>query len=225
MILVSFLGCAAAKKNQSKTLVCCYLLFVTAILGLQIAAAVLAMQYYGVINESQGLASNDLINSLSIELNNGILSTYTACCTGCPSNASPACNNAAAFFANTTNPNCVGQSVTCSQVQVCGNAVTNDCYVFAPAATVKVPPVQVDLGLCTLFTSLTDTNNTALVGPAGSGSCGKGNPATFQTNVELYFSSRFYWVAVAFCIIAGIQLLVVLLSTYILCCITRKDGK
>src|SRR5690242_5969988 len=85
MVLVSFLGCAAASKNQNKGIVFCYFLLVSLILGLQVGAAVVIMQYSGFIADQNGLVSSELISSGSFALNNGILSTYTACCSGCPS--------------------------------------------------------------------------------------------------------------------------------------------
>lgn len=221
MMLVSFLGCAAASKNQNKALVLCYTILVGGILALQIAAAVVIMQYSGVISEQNGLVSSEMISSGTIELNNAILSSYTACCSGCPVSAN--CNNAQPFFANITAPNCENQNLTCAIVQSCNPPAVNDtCYVFSNNAVIKTPPVTIDVSVCTVLGGL-NQNGSALVGPAATGACGRGDPAAYTTNMANYFSERVYWVAVAFAVVAAIQGLIVLSALYILCCVTNKQ--
>jgi hypothetical protein len=85
---------------------------VFAILALQIAAAVLVMQYSGNLTAIDGQISSEITAETAIQINNGVLSSYTACCTGCP--AGGPCTDPVPSFFNATLPNCdVGFCIRC----------------------------------------------------------------------------------------------------------------
>jgi len=214
MVLVSFLGCCAGLSNQRKALVFFYAILVTGIFALQVAAAAVMLQYAGLITEQSTLLSSQMLNSDSIELNNAILSSYTACCSGCPPAAN--CNNAQPYFANITAANCDNQTVTCALVQPCNSTVTANCYIFSNNAIVRTPPVNIAVQECDMLSKLYQ-NGIALVGPASTGACGGGNLESYQETMASYFRDRVYWVGATFAGIAAVQGLLVVSAFYVLC--------
>jgi hypothetical protein len=225
MILVSGLGIAAGWSDKPDTcLVSLYACFVMAILAVQIGAAVVLLQYSGTLVIQNSLISADLTSTASIEINNGVLSAYTACCSGCPLiGGVPYCNNAAPFFANITTSNCANQTNTvCQLVPPCSLSQNDTCYQYPPSTVIPppanlIPAIKIDKTLCTILSKVS-VNGTLIAGPSDTGACGGGDPAKFQQDVNKYFSDSFYWVAIGFCVIAGIQALVILISLSIMIC-------
>lgn len=217
MLIVSLLGCAAAQKNQNKCLVFTYAVLVCIALALQIGAAVVVYDYSNILAGNDTLISGELTQQVDISVNNGLLSAFAACCSGCPS-----CNNAAAFY-NQTLPNCDSTEITCDQVAPCTSTEDTVCYVYGVNATqpVPVPPTKIDIGMCTVLADLTQ-NGTKIVGPVDEGSCGAGSAAQFVQNFNDYFSASFKWLAISFAVLAGLQFLVIVASLTIMCCSSRE---
>jgi hypothetical protein len=220
MMLVSLLGCAAGRKNQNKVLVFIYLVLVCGVLALEIAAAVLAAQYAGLVNVTSSSLASSLEADANIEINNSILSLYTSCCSGCPAGAG--CNNTLPNFGNTTGIGCTNVTVTCELVPVCSGSVNDTCYQFLPGSVVDIPPFAFDNTFCSFFENL-HLNGTSLVGPADSGSCGRGNPQVFEANVFAYLKANMVYIIIGFAVIAGIQGLVVISIISILCFGNRDE--
>jgi len=92
-----------------------------------------------------------------------------------------------------------------------------------------VPPYLTDSSLCTYLTTISAVavNGVAvpIVGPVSSYSCGAGTPETFTSDVITYFNSKFYYVAIAFCVIAGIELFNLLSAIYLTCVVHRNAAK
>lgn len=217
MIGISFLGCVAA-RNHWKRIMLCYLIFVVGIFALEVAMAVFAYQYWGFVGDQNLHISSDYITRASVDINNGVLSTYTDCCRGCP--IEDGCNNDAGQpYANITMPPCTDQGFNCSAVTKCSAAanVTDACYVYLVGDADLVPPYRIANSFCGFLTGAI-VNGSALVGNVSTGGCGGGVPEVFRQNINTYFSSRLYWVAIGFIVIAVIQALLIVASAYIVFC-------
>ena len=228
MIAVSFLGCYAAKKNK-KTYLCCYIVCVIVILMIQIAAAVVMINYSNSFKSAFSVNSAALTARSDVDLNDAVLSLYTRCCSGCPG-TDPAvnqCNNPNAYFPGVSTycynrPNGAGGTITCSQVQSCTAAVTSYCYVYLPGDPLLRPTHNIDPTLCTLLSTLNGANG-PIVGYVDKGGCGAGQVSTFVSNLDDYFSPKLYLVGVGFAVIAFIQSTVVFVGIYVILCASHKD--
>ncbi|KAH9255590.1 hypothetical protein BASA81_006420 [Batrachochytrium salamandrivorans] len=221
LIIVSMIGCCAAKKDQNKCLVFVYAVLIIAALAIQIAAAVIVFDYSNALAGSENWVSGSLTDSTQVSINNGVLSSFTACCSGCPTGG--VCNNAQAFF-NHTLENCQSNTITCSQVPICATGTSSDCFVYPPSTPANKllnPSTYIDAGVCTILSDLTQ-NGTKLVGSVDVGSCGGGNAGQYLNNVNEYFSSNFKWLAIAFAVLAGIEFLIIVCTLVIMCCSSRK---
>jgi len=230
MIIISILGCVVA-NNVNKQLDCCYLLLVFIVFALTIACAVLANNYKGAMQMVAVTPSYSLTAAPQITLNNGLLSMYTACCSGCTDPS--VCNNVNAYYNGTIGANCLGPSnVTitnvCTTVTECpATAVPStplSCYVI-PAATTNpmLPTDLIDISICTTLASLYSNATTPLVGPAAKGSCGAGDPTTFKVDVNNWFADKWYWISIAMAVICGIEFLIIVSTVIILCHPSRHN--
>lgn len=224
LIIVSVIGCCAAKRDQSKCLVFVYAVLIVAALAIQIAAAVVVFEYSNSLAGSDTWVSGNLTDSNQRTINNGLLSSFTACCSGCPSGG--VCNNAQPFF-NETLANCQSGTITCSQVPICATTSSADCFVYpasTPANELLNPSTYIDAGMCTILSGLTQ-NGTKLVGHVDVGSCGGGDAGQYVNNVTEYFSSSFQWLAIAFAVLAGIEFIIILCTLVIMCCSSRSKQR
>jgi hypothetical protein len=213
LMFVACLGCLASQRGH-KGLLCCYLFIVTAALAAQIASVVLVSRFAGQINDQSVLVSGGIAAAADQTLNNAILSTYVACCIGCPT--SQGCNNQQEYF-NTTNPFCANNNtLICSPVEACAGPNSDGCFVNNAGG--KVPPVSIDKGVCDTFKGLRNGTNVPIVGSASSGSCGGGSPEAYINSVVGYFNGVFYWFIVGFGILCGIQALNLMAAIFLLCC-------
>ena len=217
LIIVSIIGCIASQKGY-KHLLCCYLFIVTAALAAQIAGTVLISRYAGQIDKQNKFLSGSITDAADRELNNAILSTYVACCIGCP--AEQACTNIRPYY-NLTLGNCFANNNTvCDPVPTCGVDPNQDGCFINPGTS--IPPVNIDEALCNTFKTFKNGTDIALVGPATTGSCGGGDPNTYLNDVVDYFNSGFYWFIVGFGILCGIQALNLIAALFVLCCIDDR---
>jgi len=212
LMLVACLGCVASQRGH-KGLLCIYLFIVTACLAAQIASVILVSRFAGQIDNQSVLISGGIATAADQTLNNAILSTYVACCIGCP--PEQGCNNQQEYF-NATNPFCaVNNTVLCQPVKPCAGANDDGCFINANGV---VPPVSIDKGICDTFKTLKNGTNVALVGPMTLGSCGGGFPDAYINATVAYFNSIFYWFIVGFGILCGIQALNLMAAIFLLCC-------
>jgi len=230
MIVISFLGCYAARKNK-KMYLCCYLICVAVILALQIGAAVVMVNYSNAFKNAFSTPSSQLQDSADISVNNAVLSLYTKCCSGCPGLTANVnqCNNPGAYFPGVATycynrPSPLGTGlITCDQVSVCPTSGVSTSYCYQePSMPYLLPPVSIDQSLCSLMTTL-DGATGPLVYYVDKGGCGGGSVSAFVTQVNAYFQPKLYLIGVAFGVIAVIQSIVIFVGIYVILCVSRKD--
>lgn len=194
-------------KRGLKTFIGCYIILIMACLCANIASFVLFNDLGGLIITQDTLVSGSLLKPQDIQLNNALLSTYTACCTGC-SSSSQECNNAQPFF-NHTLPNCRasgnGTEEICSPVEICnGNPEQVGCFIHANEL---YPPVEIEYEICDAFTKLDRGDGVRLVSPAIRGGCGGGDAATYADDVLFFFASQLHYLYIALGVLCGFQAL------------------
>lgn len=221
LILVACFGCVASRRGH-KGMLCIYLFVVTAALAAQIAATVLIANFAGALGNQSALISSSLTNQADILLNNAVYSSYTACCTGCPSAQN--CTNIQPYY-NQTLGNCFNSNTStfiCGLVPTCSDSDPNQQACFKNPGT-SIPPVSIDQGICTTFQSLKNGTNVPLVGSALTGSCGGGSPLQYMHDFVAYFNSVFYYFIIAFGVLCGIQALNLLAACFILFCTNDRS--
>ena len=224
LFLIGLLGCFASfqTKRRHYGFLWIYTFFVLLAFAAQIASTVLVAEYAGYIQTQNSVISSGLTNSIDISLNDAILSSYTACCIGCPSGMSPRCTDPQPFY-NKSLDFCISGNVSvCAPVQICpsNNPNVAGCFV----ETSNYPPIQIDPGICTIFESLTN-GSVPIVGSAITGACGGGNPVTYQHSVSAYFSSKVVYVIIGFSVLAALQGINLFLSVCALCFEKRPKRK
>ena len=235
--LFSFMGCYGAYANK-KSLLFFYLFLLFVILALEIAVAVLFGIYSGQISENSKLSSNSAVESantvFAVTVNNGVVSTYTYCCSGC---GTPPCAPVAVsndFTVGNCN-NTVSFPNNCEVAETCADAPSAPaCYQSTDnVAPTVVPTLEVAPAVCLALTNVkfTPTNNTMslvespLVGPfttATSASCGRGSVAQFRTDMYDVAAQYGQTMIIVFSVLAAVQALVLGCGTYIVCC-GKKD--
>jgi hypothetical protein len=237
LVFVAAIGLGAA-GNNNHNLLWIYLVLQLLITAILIGASVLVFAAYnGYISEAATVKDSISIKSASaIALNNGLLSSYTACCSGCHFG----CNNARTFYNYTTPAPCLNE--TCLPVLACDSDSTtviaellagnitgnftevlgllNACYIPDQGNTTTVmrnPPYVIEQSICSALGLVDGPNGAPLVGPVSNGkSCGGGVPATYRTQVNSYFSSRFYYLGIVLGCICALQIFVGMLTFYVL---------
>jgi hypothetical protein len=219
MMVASLYGCCAAQQGH-KGLLLLYLCFISGILALQVSAAALTFQYSQGLTSQEMHVSSDILDAGRNALNDGVLSTYVACCSGCPLPAS-GCTNSQAPFYNMSNANCASsRNVTCTYPQVCNASanITQGCF-----TSLVVPSILIGSDVCSTFEGVAP-NGVPLVGPIDSGGCGGGKPGAFQLSVYDFFGTQTFNVSIGLAVIAGVELLAWLASFYLVFCGHRHNG-
>ena len=219
LMLVACLGCVASRHGH-KCLLCLYLVIVTLALAAQIAATILIADFAGALGSQSSLISSSITTSADQVLNNAILSTYVACCEGCP--AIQGCNNGQTYFNDSlpfcTVGNVAGGAEICGPVPICNSSnpdATDGCFQGNPTL---IPPVSPDKAICVTFQQFTNASNVPLVGNASTGSCGGGSPNQYIVNFVSSFHSPVYYLILAFGILCALQGLNLLAAMYVLAC-------
>ena len=214
-LILSIVGCVGAAAKQ-KRMLCCYLVGLLIVVLLQIGAAVAMTQYSNVLQiRDERTPSSQLTFGPDIAINNAAFSTFMRCCSGCPSG----CNNTGAFV-NYTLPFCAGNT-TCQQIGPCGTSDQAKCFVNPPdsKAVVLVPPLFVPETLCDGLARIwVGAPSHPIVGPADSGSCGKGDPVLFLQDMDAFVGASLNGVAAFFTFVAVMEALAWLTGLYLLFC-------
>lgn len=216
LIFVAALGCFASQKGH-KCLLFVYLVIVFSALIAQIASAILVGQYLGKINDVPN--TGYITDVFSIQVNNGILSTFTACCTGCPDSPvdTTVCQvgmTAPYYSRPLANCNSTLGQPACKYVRKCDVGYSNSSC-FAGTVT-QVPPLNPDGAFCATFAAFS-VNNRTIVGPYSTGSCGGGSPSAYMSTVVSYINSQYRYIIIAFSVLCGLQALNFLASFYLVC--------
>jgi len=247
MMIISFLGCYAARKNK-KILLCWYLICVSLLLTLQSLAAAYLVNYsqsfQGIITQPSG----SLTNGADVFVNNAVLSVYTRCCSGCDNSQVSAytggdpmtCNNLGSTFITLNNGyvhvrcNVTKQAqaypqlptITCEFPGPCLSTTQSYCWKYfdgpVPRSNFNYPPEYIDPTFCSLLAQLQQSGH-PLVGFPQSGGCGGGKISSFISDVDNYFSPKMYLIGVVFALIAAVQGSVIFVGLYIICFVSRKD--
>jgi hypothetical protein len=242
MMIISGLGCYAARKNK-KSLLCLYMFCVAILLTLQAAAAATLINYATRFRTVASQTSSGLTNSDDIYVNNAVLSLFNYCCAGCDNQkvqtftggALASCNNGQISlprFCNQTrqvsvpdggNPS--WQPIQCNTPAPCLPG-QDKCWVMnagnVPLGQLLYPPVFFDRTFCSLLMTLSD-GGVPLVGFPQLGGCGHGMVQNFINSIDSYFSPRMYYSGVVFALIAAVQGSVLFIGAYVICCVSRKD--
>jgi len=240
MMIISGLGCYAARKNK-KSLLCLYLVCVAALLALQAAAAATLINYAQRFRNVSTQLSSGLTNGDDITVNNAVTSLFNYCCSGCDNAAVLAFTGGAAGcnaditvprFCNTTrqvstadggNPSWT--KISCDVPGPCTAGMDN-CWQInqgsIPLGQLRYPPVAFDRTFCSLLMTLSDSGR-PLVGYPQQGGCGQGRIQGFLSSVDSYFSPKMYYAGVVFALIAAVQGTVLIVGAYVICCVSRRD--
>merc|ERR1711916_415229 len=138
MGLVSLMGCYGANERKAFYLGC-YALFLFLLIVVRAVGAYFMFTYIGTIQAIDGAVSATISDVLAQQINNGVLSSYTKCCSGC--STAGACTREAAVEA-------IGNSTA--------NCPGNSCI------AVETPPFILDTAVCTALQTIT-FNETLLV--------------------------------------------------------------
>lgn len=219
ILLVSLMGCYGANERKAFYLGC-YALLLFLLIVVQAVGAYFMFTYIGTIQAiDSGAVSSAISDVLAQQINNGVLSSYTKCCSGC--STAGACTREAAVEAiGNSTANCPASA--CTAVEACPE--TNPpaaCFVFLDGDTVETPPFILDTAVCTALQTIT-YNETLLVGPAADGSCGGGVPKNYQNAVNGWAASQFGWFVVAGAVLAALQLLLLGAAMVAIC--KGRDG-
>lgn len=238
MVIVSFLGCYAARKNK-KMLLCWYLICVGALFAIQVAAAALLIGYansFTALSSPSATKSADIATTNDAYVNNALLSLYTICCSGCPVAGITAFSGGQvktcyAGYPSTyaVCPNAGTASSTCIYSSPCTAAGQNNCWAYGPSNYVynqngglSFPPVKMDPTFCAVLKGVS-TSGKPLVGAPSVGGCGGGNPGAFRSNINDYFGPKLYFAGVVFALIAVIQGSVIFVCVYVICFVSKRD--
>jgi hypothetical protein len=252
MIIISFTGCYAAQKNK-KSLLCMYLICVGVILTLQIAAAVVLINYSGRFQSVINTPSGSLTNSDDIYLNNAVMSLFNYCCSGCSNSAvnsyvqglnaasSGTCNNPANYWtSNPAFPYCtdtaqvaygllVSQTwtpVVCDNPGPCTSTSSNNCWYYYSGSIQPSQYPYPPVAIDYTFCTLLKTttlNNQPLVAYPQMGGCGGGSVSAFLSNLDTYFRPKMLLAGVIFALVAAFQTTVIFVGFYVICCVSRRD--
>jgi hypothetical protein len=238
MMMISFLGCYAARKNK-KALLCVYLICVCVILALQSGAAAVLINYAGRFRTVSTQVSDTLVVGDDIAVNNAVLSVFNYCCSGCDDAAVQAftgsatgCSVSTPRFCNTTRQmeeaTRLGRTwspITCDNPIPCAAGADN-CWKIndgsIPRGQLKYPPVSIDRTFCTLLMTISESGK-PLVDFPQNGGCGNGKVAGFLNAVDSYFSPKMYYAGVVFALIAAIQGSVLVVGFYVICFVSKRD--
>lgn len=214
---VSCLGCYAARKNK-KSYLCWYLLAVLILMAFQIASTVVMFNYASAFQTLGQGFSGAISDPYAQSINNGILSTFMRCCSGCP--PPPACNNPNVnSFWPGIQPYCNG-TTSCAVPQICASNVDDNCFVYGPGQSLIRPTHTVDITLCSVLSGL-QAGGYPIVGYADQGGCARGNPQVFKQSIATYVGPKLYFVGVIFAVITVIQSTVLFVGSYVLFCVSR----
>ncbi len=229
LVFMSCIGWAAvnhAERGQKK-LMMAYLLLVIGALAAQIAACTFLANYLGLVQlQGENLTISSALEGATASVNDAYLSVYTTCCTGCINTAPQptVCSNVRPF-ANTTNAFC--PVPPCQVVDFCSNlpADSDNCYVAETTGESKYPPVNLFEDVCNFFETARNGSGVLLVGNHTSGSCGGGDPGIFLIDMTNYWNFYLYYALIGFGVLAAIQALNFVASSYILCIYAPKHHK
>jgi len=217
MILTSLSGIYAI-QNQLKHLMFAYVLSMVLVLCLQMAFSNSLDGLSKKFEIQEKVASGALSHISDVEINNAVFSVYTKCCSGCPSG----CNNTnPASFSPVVLPNCANS--LCEFVGACESHLQDKCFNYfrLPGQflrpNVELPPDAIDDSVCTVLSRLS-YGSQALVGPVQQGGCGMGDARNFHLTLALYVSARTYGCAIAVGFLVAIELIVMLVSMYLVFC-------
>lgn len=225
-LVLSVFGCVGAAAKQ-KRMLCCYLCGLFIVLIFQIAAAGTMGLYANALSYRDERGVNASSASLTfppdVAVNNGVLSVFVKCCTGCPG---AICNNPTPnSFSNVTLPYCVGNN-TCQTILPCGANSGRKCFVYPTGQQPIVPPVYVPDSLCSGLTSVW-VGNRYVVGPAPQGSCGGGDPVQFMQDMDTIVGYSLDGVAGFFTFVAVIEGFALVAGLYLVFCAktTKVQGE
>mmetsp|Transcript_28609 Transcript_28609/g.58471 ORF Transcript_28609/g.58471 Transcript_28609/m.58471 type:complete len:297 (+) Transcript_28609:81-971(+) len=240
VFLMSFMGCYAA-KNDKRALLIIYLFFLFLILLIEIAGAVVFAMFAGRLDANNSLTSSstveDAVAETAIRVNNGALSIYATCCSGCGADVckTELTNDFTVTACGTTSDPFASN---CTVVETCvAQPGAQACYQSTEAGQnlTSVPPTDIAPAVCATLTetSFTPENNTfaydasplvgAFASNAKSSSCGRGDPFVFRNNMYEYAAGYATTVMIIFAVFAGLQFLVFLAGCYVVCCGNKDD--
>lgn len=218
LIFLGFFGHYASNqaKHGSKCGLCVYIILVFACLAAQVASIVLFTQLDGLVTTQEPLISGSLDTESQKMLNNAILSTYVACCTGC--NILAACNgdNVLPFYDHgLSNCNWGGAVPLCAPAIPC--LVLDQTGCFNTGLGTGIPRIKVEENVCGALAQIELEDGKKLVGPAGvEGGCGGGNPTAYSANMLSWFGDKLKYVLIAMGILLAMQALN-LLAALVIC--------
>jgi len=219
MLLTSLSGIYAVQNNL-KHLLFVYVLGMILVLCLQVAFSKNLEALSKKFEIQERVVSGSMSRLSDIEINNVMFSVYTKCCTGCPSG----CNNTNPdSFSPVVLPYCANS--TCEFVPACESRKQDKCFNYFrmppfPKPVVEVPPLAIDDTVCFVLSRLS-YGSEALVGPVDQGGCGLGDARTFHYTLALYVSARTYGSAIAVGFLIAIEIMVLLVTMYLIFCATR----
>jgi len=239
MMMISFLGCYAARKNK-KALLCLYLCCVCILLALQSAAAAVLINYAGRFRTVSATNSGALTNSDDITVNNAVMSVYNYCCSGCSDAAvlaytdnAKGCTIPQPRFCNATRQVQEGQRlgrtwtpVACDVPGPCLATTDDNCWKIndgtIPRGNLDYPPITIDRTFCSMLMTLTESGR-PLVDFPQNGGCGNGKVNAFLNSIDTYFSPKMYYAGVVFALIAAVQGSVLFVGFYVICFVSKRD--
>jgi len=212
----------------------------------EIAGAVVFAIFSGNLDANNQLTSSSTVESAvsatAIQINNGVLSIYATCCSGCPDSIcdETVANEFTSLICETPESATAAFSTNCTLVETCAAAPGAEaCYqsVEEGVNLTTVPPEAIAPGVCVSLqeTEFLSSNTTLgfttspIVGVFAndpkSSSCGRGDPFLFRSNMYEFAAGYAQTVMIIFAVIAGIQFFVFLAGCYVVCCAAKDDDK
>jgi len=168
LFLITMAGVYGAVTGKRSILIV-YLVFVIILVAMEIAAAVIFLNYLKSIENSNSADSSSLQDSTEIAINNFILRTYNTCC----------------FI----DENCENEL----NINICQLVDTCDNTAIPGTPCVQAESVEnVDIGVCTALANF-KTGGESIVGPVeltNTVTCGGGDPEQFEQAVTNWLSAN-----------------------------------
>lgn len=176
---ISIFGCIITLADEKKCL-CFYLVGLLLVVVFQTSSTLVLTNYHNTIRISNySLPSRMYTRAEDVALNDGVLSVYVMCCTGCED--ANCTNQSLGGFPKLTLSNCAKDN-SCQVVPGCDQNQSGKCFVNTHDL---FPPCAVNGHLCKTLSKIF-VDDHPIVGPAHLGSCGGGDPQVFQHDFDLF---------------------------------------
>lgn len=194
-IFLSLFACFAIQNQQRNyNMLFIYFIGLSVILCLNVAGLYFYVTFTSALDFTEdGNVEAAVKTEIAQELEDYILSTYTTCCTGCPTSEVSECQasfpNPSTKFCNNTSANIsLVESSDCLLATICtGSSVDklgSGCYLNAKG---EIPSYAVSQSTCSFLEGAqTSDDKPSVVGPVSDGSCGNGNPSAYVEDLKEY---------------------------------------